>query len=591
MSGMTSIYLGVSGLKASQTALNTTSHNLTNIYTEGYTRQLSINGERSYVNIGSSATSYMQVGRGTDVVSTSRVRSLLLDQAYRKENSRTNYYDSQYGAISEVESILGEINGESFDKTLENLENAISEMAKTPKSSTAQSELVMYSEEFIQRANSIYSDMKEYQENLNSKIKNSVDTVNKLGEAIASLNKQIAGVESTDIQAANDYRDQRDLALDQLSAYVKISYEEDENNYVNINIEGVPFVTENGVYPIAIEQIGGEQGSSFYKCIWPHVDNQEVFNFDQDISAANNNDMGSLKGYLLARGEYTADYTSLPNTADYDLTSPEGNAAYLADVSKYMKDTDKSTLVKSEAMFDNLIHGIVTAINNVFSPTTKGMPDGVTSFTDADGNTYPDGTDYTEDDIEVLDMTTSTGADGKMPPQELFSRIGVSRYIEVTGDDGNTYYIFNKKDSMGYDSLYKCGNLEVNSEILEDYASKLPFTTSEGEEDYTKAAAFTKAWNSTFSNLNPNSLTPLKFTDYYDQFVYNLGSDGQFYYKVAISESQATDNINAQRTQITGVSSDEELTNMIKFQNAYNASSRYISVISDMLEHIITKLG
>lgn len=45
------------------------------------------------------------------------------------------------------------------------------------------------------------------------------------------------------------------------------------------------------------------------------------------------------------------------------------------------------------------------------------------------------------------------------------------------------------------------------------------------------------------------------------------------------------------REQVVGVSTDEELSNMIKFQNAYNASSRYINVISEMLEHILSTLG
>ena len=49
--------------------------------------------------------------------------------------------------------------------------------------------------------------------------------------------------------------------------------------------------------------------------------------------------------------------------------------------------------------------------------------------------------------------------------------------------------------------------------------------------------------------------------------------------------------VNNQRQQVIGVSSDEELTYMIKFQNAYNASSRFINVVDEMIEHLITKLG
>ena len=51
MAGMTSIYVGVSGLQSAQTALNTTTHNLANVYTKGYTRQLSFTSDRTYNNI------------------------------------------------------------------------------------------------------------------------------------------------------------------------------------------------------------------------------------------------------------------------------------------------------------------------------------------------------------------------------------------------------------------------------------------------------------------------------------------------------------------------------------------------------------
>ena len=57
------------------------------------------------------------------------------------------------------------------------------------------------------------------------------------------------------------------------------------------------------------------------------------------------------------------------------------------------------------------------------------------------------------------------------------------------------------------------------------------------------------------------------------------------------SQTVTVDSLFNAREQVVGVSSDEELTNMIMFQNAYNASSRYINVISEMLEHVLTTLG
>lgn len=591
MSGMTSIYVGVSGLQASQTALNTTAHNLSNVYTKGYTRQVSINGDRIYINQGATASGYKQVGLGVDVIATSRVRDILLDKAYRTENSRANFYDAQYDAVTEVYGILGELNDEPFNNTLLNMENAMKEMAKTPNSETSQAELVMYAHQFIDRANAVHEELIEYQNNLDKKIKDIVKRVNELGEQLAYYNEKIAGVEATGVEKANDFRDQRDLILDELSTYVSITYKEYENRYVNVNVEGVPFVTDTGVYKISLEQLDGEKDSSFVSCVWSQLDGQEVFDFSSGIDTSDPSQMGSLKGYLFARGDFTADYTDVPNLKDYDLTTPEGNEQYNKDVQYYMENVGSCTLVRAQALFDNLINGIVTMINDVFSPTIKGMPDGVTSFTDADGNTYPDGEFYLDDNIEYLDMTTSTGADGKMPPEELFVRDNTERYIEVTGDDGNKYYILNRKNGMGFESLYKCGNLSINQKIVDDY-SKLPFTTQpEKEEDFAKSAELVERWGAKFANLNPGNLTELTFNAYYQQFVFELGDDGELYYNLAVNEADAADTIDEQRKQVTGVSSDEELSNMIKFQHAYNASSRYITVISEMLEHIIERLG
>lgn len=591
MSGMTSIYVGVSGLQASQTALNTTAHNLANVYTKGYTRQVSINGDRIYINQGATATGYKQVGLGVDVIATSRVRDILLDKAYRTENSRANFYDAQYDAITEVSGILGEINGEPFNNTLLNLEKAIKEMAKTPNSEASQAELVMYAGQFVDRANAIHEELVEYQNNLDKKIKDIVKRVNELGEQLAYYNEKIAGVEATGIEKANDFRDQRDLILDELSSYVSITYKEYENKYVNVNVEGVPFVTDTGVYKITLEQLDGEKDSSFVSCVWSQLDGQEVFDFSSGIDTSDPSQRGSLKGYLFARGDFTADYTDVPSLKDYDITTPEGNEKYNKDVEYYMENVDSCTLVRAQALFDNLINGIVTMMNDVFSPTIKGMPDGVTSFTDANGNTYPDDELYLDDNIEYLDMTTSTGADGEMPPQELFVRDNTERYIEVTGDDGNTYYILNRKNGMGFESLYKCGNISINQVIVDDY-SKLPFTTQpEKEEDFAKSAKLAERWSEKFANLNPGVLTELNFNAYYQQFVFELGSDGELYYNLAVNEADAADTIDEQRQQVTGVSSDEELSNMIKFQHAYNASSRYITVVSEMLEHIIERLG
>ena len=70
-----------------------------------------------------------------------------------------------------------------------------------------------------------------------------------------------------------------------------------------------------------------------------------------------------------------------------------------------------------------------------------------------------------------------------------------------------------------------------------------------------------------------------------------LASAGYIYKSIADSQNDTATQLDYSRQQITGVSSNEELANMIKFQNAFNASSRYINAVNEMIEHVINRLG
>jgi flagellar hook-associated protein 1 FlgK len=71
----------------------------------------------------------------------------------------------------------------------------------------------------------------------------------------------------------------------------------------------------------------------------------------------------------------------------------------------------------------------------------------------------------------------------------------------------------------------------------------------------------------------------------------DLANRGDQLYTISTNQESMANSIDSQRQQTAGVSSDEELTNLIKYQHAYNASSRYITTVSEMLEHIIMRLG
>ena len=105
--GMTGLYVGSSGLRSAQTALNTTAHNLANVNVKGYTRQQVALSSAEYFKIGQTITQDKSYGVGVDTLAIRRVRDDLIDAAYRQENGRLGYYSTQYDAVVEIESQIG----------------------------------------------------------------------------------------------------------------------------------------------------------------------------------------------------------------------------------------------------------------------------------------------------------------------------------------------------------------------------------------------------------------------------------------------------------------------------------------------------
>lgn len=626
MSLMTSIYTGVTGLQTSSNALNTTAHNLANINTNGYVRQQVSMVDGNYQNLGYTAVNTKQVGLGVVSAESRHIRDLLLDNAYREQEGRRAFYASRYNASEEVETILGETEGVQFQNSLKDLKEAISEMAKTPNSTVTRAGLIMSAEAFITRAGEVYNELIAYQKTMDSKVSDTVDRINQIGDSINALNLKIASVESAGVETASDLRDSRDLLLDELGSLTKIDYQEGEFGVVTVRIEGTSFVNKDEVFHMGKAELNSADGSNYLTPVWPNIDNAPVYDTFSDISTANNNDIGELKGLLIARGSYVGTYKDIPHEPDYSqyATEAERVAAYeqyQKDVKTYNETVGNSVISKTQAMFDQMINNIVTLINDAISPTVDKtfntetkvtVPAGTVINTlddtlkaklagadvDADGALVTD-TSITLDagsSLKILNIDEdengcSFGSDAdKTPGTELFSRKDVDRYTVVTGDDGKKYYVYNPYNEFGSESSYSLDNITVNQKVVEDY-SFLPFTTAQDDVDIQRAAEIIKIWDTPSLNLDPSNATPKDFDDYYSAMVGVVANEGFIYNTVATSQQSVVLSLDGKRQSIQGVSSEEELTNMIKFQNAYGASSRYINTVAEMIDTLINRVG
>ena len=571
---MGSLYIGASGLQTSQNALNTTAHNLSNVDTTGYTRQQVQLSSKYYLtlSVDPAAVSNKQTGLGVVYSRAKQVRDYFLDKTFRRESGRSMFYEVSTEVLEEVESQLGELNGEAFQTTVTDLWTAVQELAKDPSSSVTQGVLVQRASEFVERAWAVYDGLSSYQDNLNNKIKQHVDMINNYGQQLLALNDRIRAIESGGIEQANDLRDARNQILDELAKLTDITYSEDLYGNVSVQIEGVDFVKGGNCYEIGLD---ADEATGFYTPYWPqnasytiladgtksyNIDGAEVFDLTREISSDLNTDIGGLKAMLLARGDHRADYTDITG-GNYDEIS-------------------QSIVMNVQAEFDQLIHNVVSSINEILAEAA-GLQTG--DLTLADG-TVLTGVRYCVSDTDGY-MRDEDGA-----PIQLFTKVTTAGYQKVQGQDGNEYWVYAEEDPANPDSLYSIKNLQIDQGLMQEPA-KLGFMLPDGSVDYDTAEALKAAFTEEIYTLNPNVQKKTTFVDYYTDLVAQVANSGSIYRSIYTNQESTVEAAQNAREQVIGVASDEELSYMIKFQNAYNASSRYINVISEMLEHIITTLG
>lgn len=563
--GFGSLYVGASGLQNAQNAINTTANNLANVDTKGYVRQQVRYADKNYTILKDSRANVnmQQSGLGVSIGDVVHARDIFLDKTYRQETGRMSFYSARYETATYVEDLMQELNGQQFKQSVSDLWQAFQEVSTKPADSTNQNLVLQKADLLVSRTQKLYSDLQNYQSNINDQIKDDVDRVNTIGNRIYELNLQIQRVEAGGTETAMTLRDERDSLLDELGNYGRIEVTEDATGFTYVDMEGVRFVDENRCYNMGLK---AADGTGFYTPYWPQQSDVEkgqyvpVFRLSGEISSEMNTDIGSIKSKLLVRGDAYGRREDMASEKSY------GNI-------------EGCTLMEVQAELDVLFSNIVRSMNDIYCPNTETT----SAFTSTDGVTYPAGT-------KILDEENcARGVDGEIPPRELFTRIGIDRYTKVTGKDGKTYYVYNEEDPDVSSTRYAIGTITVNSD-LKRQITLMPAYKKDGSVDYEMGAKLAAAWEVKDMKLNPYDQKPCTFEEYYDKIVDQLGIEGNTYKSVTETLSGAVSSVDSKRQQVSGVSSDEELSNMIKFQSAYNAASRFMNVISEMTETIVTGL-
>lgn len=299
---MASTFMGLSianrGLSAAQIGLATTTNNMSNIDTAGYSRQVV-----NQTSIGPAAVySSSLVGSGVEVTSVDRVRSFRLDQKYWQENSAASAAEASSTYLEQVESVFGAADSSTISNALDDFYTDLETLATSPSDASARAVVLEEAANLCNTLNEASASLTALRSDVNSDVKTAVEQINSYAEQIATLNNQIA-VASASGASANELEDQRGLLVDELSGLIGITVTETDKGELNIAIEGTTLVNGDNAKELECYTVSDTASTQYgmYGIRW--ADSGEEFN---------SGDSGALNGYLAVRDGNSADNKGIP---------------------------------------------------------------------------------------------------------------------------------------------------------------------------------------------------------------------------------------------------------------------------------------
>ena len=230
--------MGKSALNAFRLGMQTVGHNISNMNTEGYSRQrvvFSTVTPEDIPHVG-------QLGQGMYASTIERIRDEFLDFQYRDNNATLGYWEKINDLYDSIQNYISEPNSSGIRSAMDTFFTNMQTLQQTPEDTSARRALVESAASVGGMLNNLISSFDTYNESINMELKLAVDEANSMLYDLAALNKEIAQAEALD-QNANDLYDKRDLIIDKLSNMMDISYNEP---LTRDGVKGEFFLSVNG---------------------------------------------------------------------------------------------------------------------------------------------------------------------------------------------------------------------------------------------------------------------------------------------------------------------------------------------------------
>lgn len=542
----------LSGLAAFQRSLETTSNNISNANTDGYSRQrveLATRPEQ-YTGAG-------YVGNGVDVANITRSYDQFITSQVRSSTSAFEEVDTYHTLASQIDNMIADENT-GLSSSMKTFFNSVNDVANDPSSISTRQVMLSDAASLTQQFNSISSRFSELRKQVNDNLDSSVSDLNSFAEAVAELNAKIVSDtgRATGTQLPNELLDQRDLLLNKIAGKADVSVVPQADGSVNVFIgQGQPLVLGSSASTLSVQGSGTD---STYKEIM--LNGQDISNRLSGGEIAGNLhfrddvlDPAQQKLGLLATGLATefnnvhqggVDLNGVAGLAFFDLGSPT--------VQVQAQVSDSNLVVTAGFVAPTSSAGLGASYR---LDVTATLPSTTYSLTNLSDNSTTAG-------LSAATLATTAATNG-------FS-ISFSGGSLTTGDSFQISPHFNSAATIKVNSA-----LTNPKQIAAASAAGLP-------GDNRNALALADLETQTLMQNGKST-----FSQIYGQLVADVGTKTNAASIGSSAQNTLLQQATSAQQNLSGVNLDEEAANLIKYQNSYQAAAQAVSVAKTLFDTLI----
>ncbi len=626
-SSFAGIEIGKRSLMAQSQSISTAGHNISNADTEGYSRQrVQLRQfDPIYRPDLTRAETPGQIGQGVSIESITRVRDELLDAQITAQANQESYWSTREKYYVMLEQIYNEPEDVSIRSNMDKFWSSWQELSLYPESQAARQSIVTRGESLINSIRQRFNSLEGIGTLLNGDIEATVEQVNTYAKQIAEINKEIVRSKAMG-DNPNDLLDRRDLMVEKLSSLVNVTTDQRDNDEFMVHIDGRVLV--QGGSARALDVVSPTDNNTYNKVVWADTGNDALIK-------------GGSLGALIelrdvdVRNELQQLNTMTMNFADL-VNDVHRNAVGANNVTGLDFFTQQPFVTNVSGNYDRNGDGVADTSyvfrmtgTNTLDPQQQVGLRGAITLSGADGNVvvqyYP--TDTVEAVIARINdsngevkayldrnnhlVLKATTAQDPENPDFVIRHVEddghfLAGYAGILSGSGPDFaYDFAQPDAV--DILVGAGTedgaqfsvapvtnpaayIAVNPAIISDVlsvASSFPDGRGQAESgDGSAALEIASIRNSEVMIGRYRTLD-----DYFAESVTNVALKGEQAEINMMSQNAIMADLRTMRDSISGVNIDEELADILKFQHGYNAAAKFITVIDELLDTVINRLG